>query len=237
MEQQLPEQPTPQTVYGPHAGNLKAVSAFVAASCSLDGLVKKDADNPHFRSRYASLASVMELVAPACHEHKLALVQPLLERENGLYIVTQLIHESGQCVEFLPFPVKLERATAQGLGSAITYARRYSLLNVFGLAPDDDDGNAASNVQYQPQQQPDPLQQAAREGAARHEAPKRRITKKQRDQLQKLVDQTKTDIQKYCAHLGVDSLAAITVDQFKHALGALESKLQKQSEPKTEAES
>lgn len=101
--------------------------------------------NPHFRSKYADLAGIRDTVVPALTAHGIAVVQTLdAASENAGYcVLTRLIHTSGQWIESLcPIP---SCADMQKMGSAITYARRYSLSAICGIAADeDDDANAAS---------------------------------------------------------------------------------------------
>ena len=103
-----------------------------------------DSENPHFKSKFASLATVRETVMPILHKHGLALTQFPKSADGYCGIVNRLMHKSGEWLEeecLLP----LDRNNAQGAGSAITYARRYSLQSIAGVvAEQDDDANAAS---------------------------------------------------------------------------------------------
>ncbi len=128
-----------------HSVTLGALAkALAKAQASLED-AKKDRTNPHFNSKYATLASVraaMSDVLPVCG---LAVVQSFEPHgDNGVCVVTTLLHESGEWIRsrlFLPVTKK----DAQGFGSAISYARRYSLAAIVGIATDDDDdGNTAS---------------------------------------------------------------------------------------------
>lgn len=108
------------------------------------GAVTKDSFNPHFKSKYADLGGVLEAVEPALHKHDLVIVQPTLTTDDGKHRVqTILFHTSGQWMasEWELHPVKSD---PQGEGSALTYGRRYGVMALLGLAPEDDDGNDAS---------------------------------------------------------------------------------------------
>lgn len=120
----------------------KTIASALAAAQGQMGKALKSATNPHFRSRYADLSSVVDACMPALNSNGIAVIQPLIEGEFGRSIVTRFIHESGETLE-CPIPLILGKQDMQGLGSAITYARRYGLMNLAGIAPDDDDGNAA----------------------------------------------------------------------------------------------
>ena len=110
------------------------------------GRAAKDASNPHFNKKYADLASVQDACLPALHKHGFAVFQPVERTEQGLAVRTILAHESGETLD-CSVPLVNFRNDMQGLGSAITYARRYGLLCMSGVAPEDDDGNAAVRQQ------------------------------------------------------------------------------------------
>lgn len=123
-------------------------TALVRAQTAVSN-VAKDAANPHFRSRYASLAVVRDAVYPAFNSVGIAIIQTPHTGENGAVSVeTILVHESGEIIEFAGPAVIPSKPDAQGVGSCITYLRRYNLLAITGIAPadEDDDGNAASIV-------------------------------------------------------------------------------------------
>jgi hypothetical protein len=136
-----------------HINELAA--ALAKAQGQIQGAVK-DSTNPAFKSRYADLASVWDACRVALSANGLAVVQGPALADRGVGVTTRLLHSSGQWAEstlILP----MDKATAQGAGSAITYARRYSLAAMVGVAPDDDDdGNAASQQQQQQRSTPKP---------------------------------------------------------------------------------
>lgn len=121
-------------------------AALAKAQGAMRGAVK-DSENPHFRSRYADLASVREACWGPLTDHGLSVVQsPRLAATEGGWIVeldTLLMHSSGQWIADTA-ATPLAKADAQGVGSATTYLRRYALAAFAGIAPEDDDGNAAS---------------------------------------------------------------------------------------------
>ena len=119
------------------------IAAALAAAQSQMGKALKDSQNPHFKSKYADLAAVCDACMPALNANGIAVIQPLTETEFGRSVVTRFIHESGDVLE-CPIPLILGKNDMQGLGSAITYARRYGLMELAGIAPEDDDGNAAA---------------------------------------------------------------------------------------------
>lgn len=116
--------------------------AFLAAQTEMQA-APKDARNPHFDSRYSDFASVVSAVKPFLNGHDIAYLQPVRLSEAGVEIETILLHKSGEFFsETLSIPV--DRRNAQGVGSAISYGKRYGLQSICGLPSDDDDGNAAT---------------------------------------------------------------------------------------------
>ncbi len=103
----------------------------------------KDNANPFFKSKYADLSSVWEACREALVDHGLAVIQTASTNEHGASVETMLCHSSGEWVsETLTLP--LAKHDAQGIGSALTYARRYGLSAIVGVAPEDDDGEGAA---------------------------------------------------------------------------------------------
>lgn len=118
----------------------------------------KTSTNPHFRSKYADLSACVEAVIDALNDNGIALIQRTHECESGVMVETVFIHESGEVFEAGRLHVPASKNDPQGYGSALTYARRYSLMASCGIAPEDDDGNAASR---QPKQEQKPFDVAA----------------------------------------------------------------------------
>lgn len=104
--------------------------------------------NPHFKSKYADLAGIRDTVTPALTKHGLAIVQGTDTVESGIVVVTRLLHKSGQWMESR-FPIAYDKP--QTMGSAYTYARRYSLSAMCAISADeDDDANAANEKPVAP---------------------------------------------------------------------------------------
>lgn len=106
---------------------------------------KKDADNSFFKSKYADLASVVDAAKPALAKHGLAVIQStqVFPDNDKTVLITQLCHSSGQWIRSW-YPINPVKNDPQGMGSAHTYARRYSYSAIVGIAAEDDDGNEAS---------------------------------------------------------------------------------------------
>jgi hypothetical protein len=120
-----------------------SIAGALASAQKQMGKAFKSANNPHFRSKYADLASVMDACMGALNDNGIAVIQPLRETEFGRNVETIFIHKSGEQLE-CSIPLIISKNDMQGLGSAITYARRYGLMSLAGIAPEDDDGNAAA---------------------------------------------------------------------------------------------
>jgi hypothetical protein len=136
--------------------------ALVAAQGDLKP-VEKGADNSYFKSKYADLASVVKVVNPILKSHGLAVTQmPGVTEDGNDVLTTRLIHESGQWQE-ATMRLILTKQDAQGLGSAITYARRYAYSAVLGIITEqDDDGNEASKPAQQTTRRSAPQSSGAR---------------------------------------------------------------------------
>lgn len=121
----------------------KIAAALVKAQKAF-GPALKTSNNPHFRSKYADLSAVVEAVIDGLNDNGIALMQIPHDCESGVTVETLFIHESGETLSAGRLYVPATKQDAQGYGSALTYARRYSLMAACGIAPEDDDGNAAS---------------------------------------------------------------------------------------------
>jgi hypothetical protein len=131
-------------------------SAFVKAQTAF-GPALKTSDNGHFKSKYADLAACVEAVLDALNQNGIALIQRNLPCESGVTVETVFVHASGETLTSGPLHVPASKQDPQGYGSALTYARRYSLMSACGIAPEDDDGNAASKpVTYAKPSKPAP---------------------------------------------------------------------------------
>jgi ERF superfamily len=136
-------------------------SAMAKAFAEIEGAIK-DRGNPAFKAdgapvKYATLESVVQAVRPALIAHDLWFNQISHDRAGGVCVETIVRHSSGGEFAFGPLFLPASKQDAQGYGSALTYARRYSLMTAFGICPEDDDGNSATppskdDVHHQPSQ-------------------------------------------------------------------------------------
>ena len=123
----------------------KIASALVKAQKAF-GPALKTATNPHFRTKYADLSACVEAVIDSLNENGIALIQRNHLDETGVTVETVFVHESGEMLDCGKLHVPAAKNDPQGYGSALTYARRYSLMAACGIAPEDDDGNAGTEA-------------------------------------------------------------------------------------------
>ena len=130
----------------------------------------KTSTNPHFRSKYVDLAGCIEAVVDALNAAGIALIQRTSEDNTGVTVETVFVHESGEMLECGKLHVPASKQDPQGYGSALTYARRYSLMAAAGIAPEDDDGNGARKAK-------EDEEKAKADAASKTPAPKVSATK------------------------------------------------------------
>lgn len=118
--------------------------AFIRAKKQFGPALKR-AENPFHKSKYADLSQCLEAVDEALLNNGIVLFQQTSLDESGVTVETVLLHETGQIIRSGPLHVPAQKKDPQGFGSALTYARRYSLMATCGIAPEDDDGENAMN--------------------------------------------------------------------------------------------
>jgi len=143
---------------------MKELATAMAKAQAEINAALKDSKNPHFKSSYADLTSVWDACRTALTKNGLSVVQIPNFQGDEVWLETMLLHASGESISGR-YPLRPQQATPQGYGSALTYARRYSLAAMVGVVADeDDDGNAASNrgnyeppARQAPPPKPDPV--------------------------------------------------------------------------------
>ncbi len=174
----------------------KLYAALAKAQAQIEG-ARKGKTNPHLKSAYADLASVWDACREALTSNGLSIIQRSVGDDPQLVqIETILCHESGAEVSgtITMRPVK---ADPQGIGSCMTYARRYSLAAMVGVAPEDDDGNAASR-------------------------PSQTITDAQAATVRERLDALGSDVAKFCQWAGVSSIPEIPAGKLAAVLRKLD---------------
>ena len=163
-----PEQPCMSAEIGELASALASAQAELSPAA-------KNAQNPHLKNRYADIAAVYEAIRETLPKHGLSVSQIIMPHESKARVRTLLMHKSGQWLASECLMPLDRNGGPQGMGSAITYARRYSLPAIVGVvSEDDDDAEAAQprrQQQAQPQQRREPAQ-PRRPEPVRHAAPK-----------------------------------------------------------------
>ena len=139
----------------------ESIAKLAAALCQAQSEVENarlHATNPHFKNQYADLPAVLEAVRPVLNKHGLSVVQHPGFEDGLCTLSTMLLHKSGEWMS-AQAAAPVSRQDPQGIGSAVTYLRRYSLASVMGIGQADDDGNAASGPRRAP---PPPRKPASR---------------------------------------------------------------------------
>ena len=129
---------------------MKEIASALVKAQKEFGPALKSSTNPAFRSRYADLSACVEAVIDALNNNDIFMMQPTHECDNGVIVETIFIHSSGEQISSGKLHVPATKHDAQGYGSALTYARRYSLMTACGIAPEDDDGNSAAKTKAPP---------------------------------------------------------------------------------------
>ena len=179
-------------------------AALAVAQGRIAGAVK-DSSNPHFRSQYSDLASVIAAIRQPFAEHGLSFTQGLGQLIDGqLHMTTRIMHSSGQWMEVHgSIPVTGKQINAQALGSACSYMRRYQLQAMAGVPSVDDDGNAACG----------PVSDSPAQASKRTSA-----------ELKSLLEATQADLGAFLKYLGVESISALTETQAQRGIAALKQK-------------
>lgn len=126
-----------------HSPEIKQIAAaLVKAQADIKGAVK-DSTNPHFRSKYADLGSIIDAVKAPLLRQGIAFLQGVHDAVDGVAVETMLIHSSGEWISST-LRIPAVKQDAQGYGSATTYGRRYGLQSMCGVPAEDDDGHAAT---------------------------------------------------------------------------------------------
>lgn len=140
-------------------------AAFAAAYQEVQNPTR-NATNSHFGNAYATLEEVLAQVKPVLATHGLLLLQPIVSDGEGVGVRTIIRNADGDELDFGSFVLPLAKKDAQGAGSCISYARRYSLKSLWGLAEEDDDGNEAAKSTPKVEPKPDANPQPSAEALA-----------------------------------------------------------------------
>lgn len=192
--------------------------AMAKAQAKLEGAVK-DSNNPHFKSKYADLASVWNAWKDCGPANGIAVMQFPGECADGRMQMTTLVtHSSGQWIRST-LSIPLGKVDAQGYGSATTYARRYALAAAVGIAPEDDDGNAASK--------PNGVANDRQVGPA--------ISDQQLEKLELMIPAAKLTPAQFCQSFGCLRVADLPASKFDEAMERLKGRMSELAKRETDA--
>ena len=142
-----------------HSETIALISSAISKAQSEVENATKRSNNPAFRSKYADLAEILDTVRPVFASHGLALTQHPGFEDGRVIVETMISHTSGEWMTS-KLAMPLSKNDAHGMGSAITYARRYALAAICGIHQEDDDGNASVKPARQVRQEAIPAQEA-----------------------------------------------------------------------------
>jgi len=205
-------------------------TALAKAQAEIVG-AEKSRTNPAFKSKYATLADVWDACRKPLTANGLSVVQLVRATSGGVEVETKLLHTSGQSLS-ATLGVPVDKNTAQGIGSAITYARRYGLSAMVGVCPDeDDDGHAAtqsnnSRVEYQRAVTPPRERQAPASGSVSGDMSEKQID----DAIAKVFKEIRGIVPEITAavlreEVGFSPKGGLTIDQRKVLLRSMEQRL------------
>jgi len=183
----------------------KNIYAALIAAQQEFGQVKKGSVNPAFKSKYADLADVAGVVIPTLSQHGVAVLH-YMTGDNLSVMRTEFVHAASETKVSCDVPLIVDRQNMQGMKSATTYAKRIGLESLSGIAPEDDDGNAA--VAGGPQ-------------------PAATISDQQAQEIADLADEVGADVPAFLKYLGVRTIMDLPAHKFGTAKLALERKRQK----------
>lgn len=184
---------------------------FAEAFLKLQGAIRpaiKDSMNPAFKSKYADLASVWDAIREPLHDAGFSVIQSPDFDGADMWLRTTILHVSGDKIEGR-YPIRPVKADPQGVGSAISYARRYSLSAMLGVIQDDDDGAGACARPATAQAAP---------------APMGKINMEQFKTLSDLMVRVDADIPKFCQHFKIEAVPDLPAAKFSTAIEMLNLK-------------
>jgi hypothetical protein len=182
----------------------ESINELAAALCKAQsqmGGAVKDSSNPFFKSSYADLTSVIKAIKQPFADNGLSYTQFPVSNENGVGVSTRLMHTSGQWLE-MEYTLPTVKKDPQASGSCISYARRYALQSIAGIPTADDDA----------------------ESAMLRGDNKKPLADDQAVHIKQLLEETGTDVAKFCKWLKVSSVDKVLAIHYDRAVAALEAK-------------
>lgn len=199
---------------------VKGIYSALAAAQMEMGPALKDRENPAFKQKYAELSNVIEACLPALNRHGICVLQPICDEDGKRYVKTVLAHESGETIE-CRVELIVGKNDMQGLGSAITYGRRYGLMAMAGIAPEDDDGNAVKSG---------PMIEALAVEPRQIEADAY-VSAEQADAIIAKAFQADVSLEKISAYIGAQNVQAIWAKDFSAVMKKLDATIAAKPKP------
>lgn len=219
------------------------IKEFVAALAKAQGMMKPavfNRVNPHFKTRYADFTSCMDACRVPLSENGLAPIQYCETIDGKLNLVTMLAHTSGQWMKS-EFPLIPSKMDSQGIGSAMTYAKRYSLCGMVGIVADeegDDDGEAAVGRGKHEEPVRQPPRPTPTQAPAQPKPPQKLLATQVaaiKDLESKLDKECKDKLYSWLSlAYKIDKIEDIIVDNFQKVLGAFENAVKFMDQQKLE---
>lgn len=185
--------------------SIAALAKALSAAQSEFENPSKNATNPHFRSKYADLAELVNVVRPVLSRHGLSITQWPGFVDGLCTVETVLMHQSGEWLSGVS-STPVTKQDPQGIGSATTYLRRYSMAAICGLAQEDDDGNTASKPRRQ-----------------------QTITDEQIQQIRERLAATGGNESKFLRYLKLTSLSDMPAQNFESCIATINSAAEKRN--------
>lgn len=209
--------------------NISEISKALAKAQGAIQPAKKDNENGFTKSKYADIASVRESIRSHLCENGLSVWQDVTTNESNVSVHTRLTHISGEWVEFGPLNMPIAKKDAHGIGSAITYGRRYALCSALCLVSEDDDGNEATKQvdesKFKQKKENIPTRKPIVEFS---QLPEVFINEEQLNKISILIneasDEKKKAFSSYLEHLKAKDLTQIPRDKFEACVFGLTGK-------------
>jgi hypothetical protein len=208
--------------------SIKNLTAALAKAQSALSNAKNTADNPFYKSKYAPLGDVLDLIRPVLAKNDLSVVQyPSSQDGKAVSIHTMLIHASGEYIDFDPLTLTAEKITPQGAGAAITYGRRYTVSGIFNIASeDDDDGNGLESKKPVTYKSKQPVTYKSKQPVTyKSKQPAKKINPEQANEISNLLKQTKSNIPNFLKYYHLTKVEDMTESVYERAERDLMSKL------------
>lgn len=210
----------------PHSAELNELAAALTKAQALIEGAKEDSSNPFFKSKYADLSSVWAACKTPLSTNGLSIVQTVETENDKPFLVTMLLHTSGQWVKSF-MPIIVTKNDPQSFGSAVTYCRRYALAAIVGVCPADDDAEEAMKGVRNPAPRPIRMPPKAPETIS----PDKIVG--QQEQIEALLNQDKEAYEKLLNHLSIKELDEINPVDYERVIEWLNKRKEKKKDEST----